>query len=76
MPYTIVERGEKPLGAILRRCDIQRWLGISNWSFYQAVNAGLLSSKRLISGGVLYYQREEVERVFLKGFRTSKDPEK
>jgi hypothetical protein len=77
MPYTFVEKGEEPQGALLRRRDIQRWLGISNWSFYQAVNAGLLSSKRLLPGGVRYYQREEVERVFLNGFRTSsKDPEK
>jgi hypothetical protein len=77
MSHNIVERGEKPLGALLRRCDIQRWLGISSYSFYQAVKAGLLPSKRLITGGVPRYRVEDVEQVFLEGFRTSsKDPEK
>jgi len=74
MPYIVHQKGEKPLGTLVRRCDVLRWLGISNGSFYQAVNAGLLPSKRLFPCSVLYYRIEDVEQVFLKGFRTSTDP--
>jgi hypothetical protein len=74
MPYkTTVKKGEKPLGELVRRVDVLRWLGISNSAFYQAVNAGLLTAKRLFPGSRLYYQVEEVEQLFLTGFRTSKD---
>ncbi len=75
MPYT-VERGEEPPGTLLRCRDIQRWLGLSNWSFYQAVKAGLLPSKRLIPGGVPYYRKEDVVCVFLEGFKPTALPPK
>jgi hypothetical protein len=71
MPYTIVEKGEKPLGALIRRCDILKWLGVYKSTFDLVVKEGLLPSKRLIPGGVRYYRRDDIERTFLNGFRAS-----
>jgi len=74
MPYTIVEKGEKPLGALVRRCDVLKWLGVYKGTFDLVVKEGVLPFKRLITGGVRYYRRKDVERVFLNGFRRSTDP--
>jgi hypothetical protein len=71
MPYTIVEKKEKPLGALIRRWDILKWLGVYKSTFDLVVKEGLLPSKVLIPGGVRYYRKEDVERVFLHGFRRS-----
>lgn len=71
MPYSIPEKGEAPQGAVIRRCDILKWLGIYKGTFDNVVREGLLPFKVLIPGGVRYYRKADVERVFLNGFRRS-----
>jgi hypothetical protein len=68
MPYKLTEIGTEPKKLLLRRGDILRWIGITDTQFDKVVKAGLLPWKRLRKGGARFYLKEEVRRVFLKGF--------
>jgi hypothetical protein len=70
MPYLIAEVGEEPREALLRS-EILKWLRIGKGSFDKIVREGLLPYKVLIPRGVRYYRKEDVERVFPRGFHTS-----
>jgi hypothetical protein len=71
MPYAITEEGQEPMKALVRRSEILKWLSIGKGSFDKIVREGLLPYKVLIPRGVRYYRKEDVERVFLRAFRTS-----
>ena len=74
MPYVISKIGEEPKQALLRRCDVLRWLGIHRLMFDKIVREGLLPYKVLIRGGVKYFRREDVVRRFLNGFKPTVPP--
>ena len=74
MPYIIPEIGEEPKGALLRRCQILRWLGVDRLMFDKIVRECLLPYRVLIPGGVKYFRREDVVRRFLNGFKPTVPP--
>ena len=74
MPYTIPEVGQEPEGALLRRHQILKWLGVDRQMFDKIVRECLLPYKVLTEKGVKHFRKEDVVKVFLTGFKTTVQP--
>jgi hypothetical protein len=60
---------EKPKSVLIRRRTACEWIGVPPQEFDKAVRAGLIPYKVLYKNGKKWFKTEDIERVFLNGFR-------